>query len=97
MKTEQKLTLDTCVVAAPDQASCLLESEAVLLSLRNGEYFGLNEVGASIWQIIQCPRTVTEVRDELMAEYDGVDAEVCAAEVLGFLERMVTLGLVDTK
>ena len=91
------LSLDTCVVASPDQASCLLAGEAVLLSQRTGEYFGLNAVGAAIWTAIQQPRTIAAVRDELLTEFDGVNEDVCTSELLGFLERMLALGLVEVR
>jgi len=97
MKSPTKLSLDARVVATSEQASCFLASEAVLLSLRTGEYFGLNEVGASIWTAIQLPRTIAAVRDELLAEYDGVNEEACSTELLGFLERMLALGLVEVR
>jgi hypothetical protein len=97
MRSTAVLSLDSEVVASPEQASCTLASEAVLLSLRTGEYFGLNEVGARIWTAIQLPRTIASVRDELLAEYDGVSQDVCSTEVLSFLDRMIGLGLVEVR
>jgi hypothetical protein len=91
------LSLDTVIVASPDQTSCLIDSEAVLLSLQTGEYFGLNDVGASVWAAIQRPRTVAEIRDALLTEYDGVDETACTAELLDFLERMLALRLVEVE
>ena len=41
------LSLETTVVASPQQVSCDVANEAVLLSMRDGEYYGLNEVAAS--------------------------------------------------
>jgi hypothetical protein len=91
------LSLDSLVAASPDQASCLLTSEAVLLSLQTGEYFGLNDVGASIWSLIGQPRTIADIRDALLAEYDGVDEDVCTTELFDFLERMAALGLIEVR
>ncbi|MFK7848124.1 MAG: PqqD family protein, partial [Rhodothermales bacterium] len=33
-----------------------LEGEAVLLNIQSGRYFGLNEVGTSIWSLIKEPQ-----------------------------------------
>ena len=89
------VSLDTAVRASPQQVSCDVADEAVLLSMRDGEYYGLNEVGASIWRLIQEQRTVVEIREELLAQYAGIDALECEQAVLSFLSEMISLRLVD--
>jgi hypothetical protein len=89
------ISLETTVIASPQQVSCDIADEAVLLSMRNGEYYGLNEVGASIWKLIQQPRTVVQVRDALLEEYTDIEVEECEKEVLTFLNEMISLDLVE--
>ncbi|HZI40858.1 MAG TPA: PqqD family peptide modification chaperone [Gemmatimonadaceae bacterium] len=89
------LSLDTAVRASQQQVSCDVADEAVLLSLRDGEYYGLNEVGASIWRLIQQPRTVLELRDALLEEYSDIESDECERRVVGFLTEMISLKLVD--
>jgi len=89
------LSLDTAVCASPQQVSCDVADEAVLLSMRDGEYYGLNEVGASIWRLIQRPRTVLELRDLLLEEYEEIEASECERAVVSFLTEMIALKLVD--
>jgi len=84
----------TRVVASDQQVACEVADEVVLLSMDNGQYYGLNAVGASIWRLIQTPRTLEEVRDRLLAEYADVSAETCADETLAFVTTMLELGLV---
>src|SRR3954470_2490082 len=90
----QSLSVDTVVRASPQQVSCDIANEAVLLSMSDGEYYGLNEVAASIWQLIQEPRTVLEVRDALLVEFEGVGAQECEQAVVSFLREMIALNLV---
>lgn len=40
------LSLDSIVAVTPEQVSSELSGEAVILSLKDGVYYGLNEVGA---------------------------------------------------
>lgn len=87
------LSLHSEVLASPQQVSCEVAEEAVLLSMRNGEYYGLNEVGASIWKLIQQPRRVIDIRDELLDLYSGVDESECEQQILSFLNEMVSLDL----
>jgi Coenzyme PQQ synthesis protein D (PqqD) len=90
------LTVNTTVVASRKQVSCDVQDETVLLSLKNGEYFGLNDVGASIWRLIQEPKTVREIRDTLLDQYAEITADECEAEVVKFLREMITMELVET-
>ena len=90
------LDIETAVRASPQQVSCDVADEAVLLSMCDGEYYGLNEVAASIWKQIQEPRTVSEVRDALLAEYDGIDERECERVVAEFLTEMLATNRRDT-
>jgi hypothetical protein len=86
--------LETTIVAGPEQVSADVGGEAVILSFANGEYYGLNEVGARIWALIEEPRTVGDVCAVLLREYEGVEAERVHAEVLALLAEMADAGLV---
>ena len=44
--------------------------ETVLLDLASGNYYGLDPVGARIWQLLGEGKTLVEVCDALVAEYD---------------------------
>ena len=95
MSSASTLSLTATVRAAEDQVSCDVADEVVLLSMRSGQYYGLNEVGASIWRLIQRPRTLAEVRDDLLSEYAEVSTETCTIEVLAFAANMLALGLIQ--
>lgn len=71
-----------------------LDSKAVILSLKNGRYYGLNKVGLTIWALIQKPLTIAEIETALLREY-AVDEETCRREVIGFLETMVCEELIE--
>lgn len=95
VSSSSPLSLGTVVVASPQQVSCDVADEAVLLSMRDGEYYGLNEVAASIWRLVQQPRTLLQVRDLLLQEYEGISASECERAVAGFLSEMLALNLID--
>lgn len=95
MSSAKTVTLATRVLAAEHQISCDVADEIVLLNVRDGQYYGLNTVGASIWRLIQEPRTVSEVREQLLHEYGDVSPEACAQEVTAFVSAMLDLGLVE--
>ena len=71
-----------------------LNGEAVILSMKNGKYYGVNGVGAFIWSSIQEPIYFQDIRSAVMREYD-VDEATCQLEVSSFLEKMTEEGLVE--
>jgi len=50
--------------------SCDLVEEAALLNLKDGVYYGLNPVGARIWNLLQKPITAGEILEVIIEEYD---------------------------
>jgi hypothetical protein len=62
--------------------------------VKDGIAYGLNPVGRRIWELIQQPTVVGEVRDTLLQEY-AVEAERCTQELLELLEELVARGLAE--
>jgi hypothetical protein len=86
----------TRVAAARDQVSVEVDGEAVILGLADGVYYGLDAVGAWIWQRMEQPRTVAELRDAVVAEWE-VDARTAEADLLSLLAELAERGLVDVR
>jgi len=68
--------------------------EVVILDLKSGVYHGLESVGARAWELMAEPRSVAEVRDQLVDEYD-VEPDRCESDLLRLLEELKSNGLVD--
>ena len=96
MTSNGSIPLRTEVVAIRDQISCDLEGEAVILHLRDGVYYGLNEVAAKVWTLVQEPRTVLQIRDILLSSYD-VDPDDCLRDLLNLLQRFNTWNLIELR
>ncbi len=84
------------VVVTRDQVSADLSGEAAILNLKSGIYYGLNEVGARIWSLVQEPKTVSEIRDTIVQEYD-VEPEQCGTDLLSLLEELLSKGLIEVR
>jgi hypothetical protein len=82
------------IVVSKEQVYSELQGEAVILDIKSGVYYGLNQVGASIWNLIQVPKTMHEIQAALLAEYD-VEPETCKQEVLVLLQDLAAKGLID--
>jgi hypothetical protein len=87
------LPSNAAVVVTADQLSTRLGEEIVILGLRDSVYYGLSDVGARIWDLIQTPRTVDEILNALVAEYE-VTAADAASDLDRLLRELETQGLV---
>lgn len=96
MNYPTKHTVSECsaVVATGDQISSDLAGEAVILNLHSGVYYGLNAVGAWVWQRIQSPISVRALCDAMLAEYD-VKPERCRHDLIVLLQQLADAGLVE--
>ena len=88
--------ISSLVVAARDQVSCDVGGEAAILQLASGVYYGLDAVGSRIWALLQQPRTVREIRDTLLAEYE-VPAKRCERDLLGLLQALAAEQLIEVQ
>ncbi len=88
------VSADSTIVATKEQVSADLSGESVILSFKSGVYYGLDPVGATVWGLIQEPKSLAEVRDAVLQEYD-VEPERCEREVLALLQHLAKEGLVE--
>jgi hypothetical protein len=90
------LSVHSIVVAASEQVSCPLGEESAILNLKNSMYYGMNPVGTRIWTLLKEPRSVEQLRDALLNEYD-VDAALCERDLLDLLGKMKSEGLIEVR
>jgi hypothetical protein len=90
------LSLQTTVIVSSQQVSCPLGDEAAILNLKNSVYYGMNPVGATVWNLLKQPKTVAEIRDAIIEEYE-VDESRCEQDLLILLEEMRSEGLIEVR
>ena len=93
-KEATKILADSTVRVSEEQVSCDLGGESAILNLSNGVYYGLDPLGARIWELIQQPRTVNEVKDAILDEYD-VEPDVAERDLVALLTHLSDEGLVQ--
>jgi hypothetical protein len=67
---------------------------AVLLSTEDEVYFGLNEVGAEIWDLLTPEvETFDDLRDALARKYPDVDVGQIGADLKEILDELLKAGM----
>ena len=90
----QGLNEQAVVVAAKSQVSCDVGGETAILSMQNGIYYGLDPIGARVWNLIQQPQSVADLREAILSEYD-VEPERCERDLLDLLQALLAEGLIE--
>ncbi len=67
--------------------------ESVLLDLRSQKYFGLNEVGTRLWELLQQSPDLSVARDRLLEEFQ-VPAGQLEQDLNTLIENLLAAGLV---
>ena len=73
-----------------------VDGEMVLLDMNSENYFGLDEVGTSIWQAMQENENLQEVMSTLLEQYD-VEEEVLKKDLLDFVNKLEESGLITVE
>jgi hypothetical protein len=68
--------------------------ETVILDLGSGTYFGLDPVGARIWQLIGEGKTLGEICDTMLDEYD-VSREALELDVVELADKLLEQKLIS--
>ena len=79
---------------SPDVLSQVVGGEMVLLDLKNGGYFGLDEVGTRIWQLLQEKGETDYISQKLLEEYD-VEEEQLHKDIKELIDKLVEEGLIS--
>jgi hypothetical protein len=61
-----------------------LDDEIVMMSIKNGQYYGLDNIATRIYELIEIPTTFENLIKKLIEEFD-VEIDICNKDVVSFL------------
>lgn len=98
MTTHQtsSLNLNQTIALSPDVISQEVSGETVLLDLESENYFGLDEVGTRIWQLIKETNDLNAIYNTLLDEYQ-VPGDRLQQDLHVLLSEIEELGLIILK
>ncbi|MCF0060857.1 PqqD family protein [Dyadobacter chenwenxiniae] len=78
-----------------DQISSKVAGETVILNHNKGAYYGLDEVGAVVWDNLERgPQTLDSLCNAVISEYE-VDPETCKSDIDLLLKDLIFEKLVE--
>ena len=71
-----------------------MDGERVMLSIENGKYYNLGDLGGEIWDLIEKPISMQQLIERLLEQYE-VEKSVCEAQVQQFLTQLNHENLIE--
>jgi hypothetical protein len=87
------LTSDTLLSRNPDMLVALVPEGYVMLSLEADRYLEFNPTAAAVWDLLETPRTVQALCDDVRARFE-VEAARCENEVRALLDHLIGLHVI---
>jgi hypothetical protein len=84
---KKEITTDTIISRIEEIVASDIDGETVMMSIENGKYYGLDDIGSRIWELIEKPIRVSDLIDTLLGRYE-VDRKTCERDVLKFLNEL---------
>ncbi|MDF0727753.1 lasso peptide biosynthesis PqqD family chaperone [Cytobacillus sp. S13-E01] len=72
-----------------------MDGEKVMLSIINGKYYNLGEIGGVIWDHMNEPMLVENLITILTKGYE-IEKSECEVQVISFLNHLLKEGLINT-
>ena len=72
------------------------DGESVLLNLDTENYFGLNDSGSRMWELLTGEQTIDAAFMALQEEYD-IDPDTLRSDLAAFIDELVEHQLVDVE
>lgn len=96
MNYTQTLKRTNVVAQEPGNVVSDMNGEIVMLSIQQGNYYNLGEMGGVIWSKINEPTLISKLIKDLTDEYDVSPLE-CEEQVMSFLDHLVKEHLITVQ
>lgn len=94
IEKKRVISLDSIAVANSELVSANLNGEVVILGFISETYYSLDQVGGFVWELLQEPRKVSEIRDAIIKEYD-VEPSHGEQDLIALLMDLAEKHLID--
>ena len=82
-----KITLQTIISRNPEIIHNDIDGEAVMMSIEQNNFYGIDKIGTHIWNIIENSTSAEKIIAEMMTSYK-VEREVCEKDVISYLNEI---------
>lgn len=88
-----KIGLKTIILRNPEIMHNDIDGEAVMMSIEQNSFYGIDEIGTQIWNFLENPTTPEKIITEMMQHYN-VEREKCESDLMNFLNEILNNKLI---
>lgn len=86
-KTQNEISGATLVQRNKEIVHAKIDGQTVMMSISNGDYYGLQDISDRIWELLESPKTIAALCQQLTQEFEVCD-EQCFTDVVNFIKQM---------
>ncbi len=90
------ITKESYVIRNNEVFANEIDNEVVMMHIKTGKYYGLDDIGSRLWERMKEKIQVGELIGQLLEEYE-VSEEECAKDVLEILVELQSNELIKTE
>lgn len=94
MTDHKPIALTDVFRVSPNQVASAVGEDLAILDLDHSIYYGLDAVGARIWELLQEPTPLTQVVSKLVSEFE-VDEATASEDLLALVRELLDKQLVE--
>lgn len=88
-----KISIQSSYKRSGKAAQSRVAAETVLLHMTSGLYFGLDEVGTRVWELLETATAVQQICDQMVEEFE-VPRDQLEVDVQTFLQELLDAELI---
>lgn len=88
------ITANELVVQSDGYLVSEMNGEKVMLSIENGKYYNLGQLGGRVWELIATPVSIQDMVKQLVTEYE-IEPGECEQQVCSYLQQLAAEGLIQ--
>ena len=93
VKQMRTLTPETIIQRNNDILASDIDGEKVMMSIQQGEYYGIGKTGSFIWDNIETPIKIEKLVNKITQQYN-VSRDDCIRDIMPFLTDLVEKELI---
>ena len=90
------IALNSVVARNDDIVAGVVDTDVMMMSIESGKYYHLNTSAGRIWDMLEQPRTVSELCEMLSKDFK-VTPEACQKDVIRFLDELASRKIVKMR
>ncbi|MFT8322214.1 MAG: lasso peptide biosynthesis PqqD family chaperone [Bacillus sp. (in: firmicutes)] len=94
MLKKHAISVESLVTQKQGNIISNMDGEIVMMSVNNGKYYNLGNIGGMIWSLMNNPTKVLQIVRSLQEQFT-IEQEECEKQVLAFLNQMLQEGLLQ--